>query len=488
MNQKKLRSVKYCFIAIAAVLLAFGILYIFRFGAEGTVYFPLKAEGTLTYSLAPEDDAEPFLEIASVEQTKGGILVHISATSVGSGPYIFSYGSDNGGGMEFFRASCDGSGILWFDHIPQGSDVLSVCGMILTLMLLIYLMLKFHTWEKVTPYSYRLVSLGGAILFSAFCLGTQIALTVRCLSSGSPLTIDAIAYQLLDAPKALNRILFPILILIFAAMSLSNIVLIRKEGVRPKNVLGAAVCAFLMVLTLVAICLQGRLYDGLGGYSASFGLQLFWDTALCYLECIILSIVIYGLKSANYKPKSIFDYIIIPGCKIAPDGHLYPLLRNRVDRAVRLAAEQEKRFGSKATLVPSGGKGSDEILSEAAAMQKYLIDTGFPPERILSEDRSENTYQNMVFSKRLIDERTPDARVAFSTTNYHVLRSGIYAGEAGLNALGVGSRTAWYYWPNAFVRELVALLVNRKKQHIGVLIALVSMSAVTAAVMYLVLM
>ena len=79
----------------------------------------------------------------------------------------------------------------------------------------------------------------------------------------------------------------------------------------------------------------------------------------------------------------------------------------------------------------------------------------------------------MVFSKKLIENENKDARVIFSTTNYHVFRSGVWASLAGLRAEGIGSITRWWYWPNAFMREVVGLLANRWKQELVFLIVLI---------------
>ncbi len=57
--------------------------------------------------------------------------------------------------------------------------------------------------------------------------------------------------------------------------------------------------------------------------------------------------------------------------------------------------------------------------------------------------------------------------MAYITTNYHVLRSGILARKAGISAEGLGSPTKWYYWPNAFIREFIAIAVMYKYQHVA---------------------
>ncbi|MGN0455632.1 MAG: YdcF family protein [Acutalibacteraceae bacterium] len=87
---------------------------------------------------------------------------------------------------------------------------------------------------------------------------------------------------------------------------------------------------------------------------------------------------------------------------------------------------------------------------------------------------STNTLENMKFSKELIGDN--DAKVAFSTTNYHVFRSGIFSNQAKLKAEGIGSKTKWYFWPNAFIREFIGLIVSQNKKIIllAVLAALIS--------------
>ena len=58
-----------------------------------------------------------------------------------------------------------------------------------------------------------------------------------------------------------------------------------------------------------------------------------------------------------------------------------------------------------------------------------------------------------------------DPQIAFSTTNYHVLRAGLYAAKQGIRADGVGSPTKRYFWVNAFVREFIAMMAAEKKRH-----------------------
>ena len=133
---------------------------------------------------------------------------------------------------------------------------------------------------------------------------------------------------------------------------------------------------------------------------------------------------------------------------------------------------QKEATGKDIVFVPSGGKGKDEVISEAEAMKKYLLSQGINKKNILIEDQSKNTKENIKFSNELIKEKNKDANIAFSTTNYHVFRVGILATKQKLSVEGIGAKTKAYYWINAFIREFVATLVSEKKSHIRVLIIL----------------
>ena len=71
----------------------------------------------------------------------------------------------------------------------------------------------------------------------------------------------------------------------------------------------------------------------------------------------------------------------------------------------------------------SGGQGKDEDLSEAEAMKDYAVKRGYDPDLILLEDKSTNTYQNMVYSKAVAikDYGNEKFKVKFFTNNYHLL-------------------------------------------------------------------
>jgi uncharacterized SAM-binding protein YcdF (DUF218 family) len=154
-----------------------------------------------------------------------------------------------------------------------------------------------------------------------------------------------------------------------------------------------------------------------------------------------------------------------------------------VDRAIEFAEAQGAATGKAAVLVPSGGQGSDEPVSEAEAMAGYLRSRGVAEERILVENRSRTTKENLDFSRGLITGTEKGRKTAFSTSSYHVCRGGILAEEMGWNIDGMGSRTKWYFWPNAFLREFIGLLAESWVQQLVAVMVIAALSGLLTMIM-----
>ena len=101
------------------------------------------------------------------------------------------------------------------------------------------------------------------------------------------------------------------------------------------------------------------------------------------------------------------------------------------------------------------------------------------------EDKSVNTRENLRFSYDLIKKRDENANIAFSTTNYHVFRTGCMADEDGIPAEGIGAKTKTYFWINAFIREFIATLHYEKKSHIRAVLIIIALMLPTELVVYI---
>ena len=324
-------------------------------------------------------------------------------------------------------------------------------------------------------YAYATIYTAGFSLFALLTGLLMLVVAIRHLAAPH-------AYSMLSAYTAISGagwhfmlVTAPLMLIFAAAMAVSNIALLRHERFRPQNVLGIGVALMLAAGEALAFWLFTRNFSG-SEWEGRIRNTIYnvYATGFAYFECMLIGAIICGLKAARHVPEGDVDVILILGCRFRSDGTLTPLLRGRVDKAIEYWRRQRARTGREALLMPSGGQGPDEAMPEAEAMRRYLLEQGVPAERIAVEDRSRNTYQNMEYSRAIIERAIPKARVAYVTTNYHVFRSGVWASLAGLPAEGLGSRTKWWYWPNAFMRECAGLMKNRFRQELLLLAAMLA--------------
>lgn len=259
--------------------------------------------------------------------------------------------------------------------------------------------------------------------------------------------------------------------------------MIRNEGLSLSHLLAPLVGAVPVLIVFSLIGLAGMEFFGeeeafaLGGLLLMLVLGIY-GYLLWTAYCTIPYAALYTLLPKNMDA----EYIIVHGSGLI-DGKVPPLLASRLDKAI----EVYNAGGGKATIIPSGGQGEDEPRPESEAMAEYLLEKAIPAGKIVSEDQSTTTFENMQFSKMIIEKRskTP-GRILFVTSNYHVFRTALIARKVGLMAHGIGSHTARYYLPSAIIREFIAITVMYRWWHIvpiGFAIAGIGVLAVVGAIL-----
>ncbi len=467
--------------AVLAVIL-FMVCVVCRLGMRSTYLagIPIHGLDMPPESLRFSEETPNIIERGTPEARNGWIRVPISPAHPGE---TFVDVDDSAGGdvtVMHFRVGRFGT---IYDTSTGGFTGDSVVLVTFTAFCLLVAAIMFWTFRGAKGpafYAYSTIYAAGFSLFSLLTGFTMLIVTVRHF-------LAPYNFAMLNAYSAISSagwqfmlVTAPFLLVFSVAMAISNIALLRHERFRIQNVLGIGIAVILVLGWGLAFFLHSRDFSG-SEWEGRLWTTLcnVYSTAFAYFECMLIGAVICGLKAAWHVPNVDADYILILGCRFRRDGTLPPLLRGRVDKAVEYWRD---RTGCKSMLVPSGGQGSDESMAEAEAMRRYLVDQGVPGESIMPEDQSKNTYQNMAYSKKLIEERKHDAKVVYATTNYHVYRSGVWASLAGLPAEGIGSRTKWWYWPNAFIRECAGLMMNRIPQELLLLAIMIAFfSALTMA-------
>lgn len=271
--------------------------------------------------------------------------------------------------------------------------------------------------------------------------------------------------RLADTPEAPARALLLLVLLIVVSgpflvagyLVLNGITLARRERFRPVNLL--PLVAGLGILAVIALTLAAQRLGSVKLTLATGAVDLLSG----YVSFLLVSYVLYSLLYARLAALSGgAGFVIVLGAGLRRDGRVTPLLARRLDRGREVY--ESLASGPPGEIAPmlivSGGKGVDERVSEASAMARYLVEGGFPADRIVLEDQSRNTGENLRFSKALMDSARPGARCLVVTSSYHVLRAAIIARRTGLRGQVTGAPTAGYYWPGAMLREFGAVFLS----------------------------
>ena len=468
----------FCIVSIIVLIVSYAV-YLLCVGGSYKIYFHSVGEPDMN-TVKVELSDENIVKIKNIHMQEFHDMLNeivIETESIGSGDVTLNveYQTVYEDRIRQFGTSLHVTkfGLIYdmkFDSF-NGLWMFNVLIDAIMIVLIITFIISFTKRERKGEFTYSMVALGGIVFF----------LTVNFLYSIYNIFDDWQYRNLTYVDRLLQTYcntffsfvtLTIIPFMLFAvALSVSNIHLVRHEGFRIQNLLGfflgfAAICGIVMMYMLGK---GGENTRSQAGYYTLTVIEATVALIFSYLECMLISTVTCALASTRYKIKQPMDYIIILGCAIRSDGSPTPILRGRIDRALTFEHEQYKKFHKHAKFVPSGGQGSDEVISEAESMKRYLMEQGIPESQILKEDKSVNTHQNMAFSKNVIEsdtENISDVNIAFSTTNYHVFRGYTLAQKLGMTVNGLSAKTKLYFFPNAFLREFIGLLWEQKKKHI----------------------
>lgn len=178
--------------------------------------------------------------------------------------------------------------------------------------------------------------------------------------------------------------------------------------------------------------------------------RIFW---IAVLAGMALFVIVEGCIISRFhdRGKEDLEYIIVLGAQMKPAGPS-AVLKFRLDTAYDYLMENENTI-----CIVSGGQGSNEPCSEAEGMHQYLVDRGIGPERLIMEDQSTDTSENIANSMALIGRK--DVSVGIVTNNFHVFRGVHLAKGAGIeDVCGIAAPSNIYFQLNNMVREFFGIM------------------------------
>ena len=253
---------------------------------------------------------------------------------------------------------------------------------------------------------------------------------------------------------------------------------IKMEKKRTRRMKMAMLCYVLAALCLVycvgvvatkaagtkfyLIWLAGTALFGLFGFFVQKGLWMRLPIGLragigvlagVGIACLCGLLVLIG-STFSAKGEQQLSYLIVLGAQMKPNGPSV-VLEKRLRRAYTYLTENPETL-----CVLSGGQGSNEPVSEAQGMYDDLVKKGIDPKRLILEDQSTNTVENLRFSRKLIPQEVQ--RVGIVTSNFHVYRSLQLAKQQGfLDPVGISADSGVYFLPNNVLRECFGIVKDR---------------------------
>lgn len=236
-----------------------------------------------------------------------------------------------------------------------------------------------------------------------------------------------------------------------SALIANGVTMWKLEGRSLGNMLSLIVGVLFFALPALVILLVVSLTP----WGVGLGVLVFFVSS--YVGVVFVIFLAYAFAYARMPMRFTPDALVVLGSRII-DGRVPPLLAARLDKAIEVYQQTEP----KPLVIPSGGQGPDEALPEGEAMAAYLVEHGVPATDIAVEDRAETTQQNLLYGRAIQESHGRRGPLLAVTNDYHVLRAALLTRKLGFDAEVVGSRTARYYRPSAFLREFVAVLREHK--------------------------
>ncbi len=317
---------------------------------------------------------------------------------------------------------------------------------------LLIFIISFCIFAGIMLYDTRTLWSGASFLFMMICLAVFLFFIVSQYTEWLATHEFVIGILIVMFILAIGSvIMFPAtLILVFFV---EGIRIIRHEGIKPANLLSmlfsALLCIYLAVWPVI-----GKLGKNTAGATLY--------TIISFAAVYVLSLLaMYSLSAVlnlfHLKKKRNADYIVVLGAGII-GSRVTPLLAARIEKGIELL-----HCNPNAVLIMSGGQGSGEDIPESKAMADYAVDKGVDMERIIMEQKSVSTQENLQFSRELMSKQKP--KIIVVTTAYHVFRALMLAKQQGIRCVGFGAKTKWYFTLNAFIREFVGYLRLTWKKH-----------------------
>lgn len=173
--------------------------------------------------------------------------------------------------------------------------------------------------------------------------------------------------------------------------------------------------------------------------------------SVCFAIFAFVEICIFSCYPSN-APEGV-DYVIVLGAGVRGETPSL-ILSARIDAAYNYLSDNPDT-----TCIATGGQGAGENISEADCIKRELMARGIDESRILTEDQSTDTSENLKYSQNLIADK--NVSVAIVSSNFHVFRGKALARRCGFeNVYGISAPIPLGLLPHYMVREFASVVID----------------------------
>lgn len=176
-------------------------------------------------------------------------------------------------------------------------------------------------------------------------------------------------------------------------------------------------------------------------------------SVLAGVSFVIIESFVLSQFGANEGADTDADYVVVLGAGLK-GAELSQTLKFRLDRTLSYLSNNKD-----IPIIVSGGQGADEDISEAEAMNNYLVSNGISQERIILENKSTSTEENLLFSKEMMkDQGIVQPKIFLVTSDFHMFRAKYIARNLDYVVFGLSSKSPAHLKPKNMIREYFAMV------------------------------
>ena len=241
-----------------------------------------------------------------------------------------------------------------------------------------------------------------------------------------------------------NKLIRAFLIMIEVLSALAFVIAIPSFNAG--NIAGFSISVFLLLITLFWNKTE-RFRKSPTGKAVTGFFAAFLILGFCYAGFLSFEM---ARACLNHPEKP--NMVVVLGCQLWGEDPS-PMLQKRLDKAYELLEQYPD-----IPVIVTGGQGDDEVISEGEAMKRYLLKRGISEDRIIVEDKSTSTYENIRNAFEITDSMGYSRDLTIVSSDYHVYRAGLIARTLGAGEItSYPSATDINLLPTYWVREWLGI-------------------------------